>query len=202
MVISKPSLCRLLFLTVFCVYLQAEARAPRRRKPQNQWGVKKEFALSSPAFSNGGEIPVMYTCDSGKEGRREEQAGVSPPLQWGDPPAGTESFVIMCVDPDALGRSWVHWIVFNLPVRVRRLEAGQRISLLGGMEGKNSWGDVGYGGPCPPLKKHRYIFTIYAVNKPLKLSSDAKLPDLKRAMQGRVLAKVKLVGRYQRPKNR
>lgn len=149
--------------------------------------------LRSPAFKEGEAIPKQYTGDG---------ANVSPPLQWGEPPAATQSFALICDDADAPGGTWVHWVVYNLPAETRAVpEALPTKETLdnGGRQGKNSFGDIGYGGPAPPKgKPHRYFFKLYALNHRLELPTSATKNDLLAAMKGHVLAEGQLMGIYQR----
>ena len=153
------------------------------------------FVLQSSAFARNGDIPEEYTCD-GRD--------VSPPLRWENVPKETKSFALLCEDPDAVGgKVWVHWVLFNIPANVRDLSADVQASSIGAVEGTTSWRATKYGGPCPPLKKHRYVFTVYALNVPkLQLTTAVKRSALKRAMKEHTLGKAVLIGRYQRPKNR
>ena len=152
--------------------------------------------LSSTAFAGGGSIPSRYTCDGDD---------VSPPLAWGDPPRGAQSFALVVDDPDAPDpkapkRVYVHWVLYNIPPETSGLAEAIRPADLpaGTLEGLNDWGRTGYGGPCPPIGRHRYFHKLYAL--------DAVVPDLKRptkaqlltAMKGHVLAETALVGTYQR----
>jgi Raf kinase inhibitor-like YbhB/YbcL family protein len=146
--------------------------------------------LESTAFVEGGPIPRVYTCDS---------KDVSPPLSWTGAPEGTKSFALICDDPDS-SKTWVHWVIFDLPAAAASLPEGvppdQRTA--GGTQGTNDFRKIGYGGPCPPSGTHRYFFKLYALDRELKLSSDATKADVERAMQGHVLAESALMGRYAR----
>ncbi len=150
------------------------------------------FALRSPAFGEGGTIPRRFTCDG---------ADVSPPLSWDDPPAGTQSFALVVDDPDAPVGTWVHWVVYGIPAHARGLPegvpTGERLP-TGGVHGKNSWGRLGYGGPCPPGGTHRYFFRLYALSTPPDLEPGATREELLRAMEGRIVGEAALVGRYGR----
>ena len=152
--------------------------------------------LSSQAFSHNELIPTLYTCDA---------SDISPPLSWEGLPAGTQSLVLIVDDPDApdpkaLKMTWVHWVLYNIPPATDGLaENIGAVGLPAGtLEGHNNWGRTGYGGPCPPIGRHRYFFKLYAL--------DITLPDLGRvgkdevlqAMQGHVLGQAELVGTYQR----
>ena len=165
------------------------------KKERERLKTDKPFILSSRTFAPGGDVPSLYTCD-GKD--------ISPPLQWENPPLGTQSFVLICHDPDAFGGRWVHWIVFNIPPATRSLEQQINVTSINAQLGTNSWREAAYGGPCPPLKKHRYIFTVYALDKPT-LGVVSKKPNYKqvmRAMSGHIINKTTLIGMYQRMRNK
>jgi Raf kinase inhibitor-like YbhB/YbcL family protein len=151
------------------------------------------FELHSPAFSPGGEIPVMHTCDG---------LDVSPPLGWSDPPANTKSLALVVDDPDAPAGTWVHWALYGMPATLRALREGVATgnTVAGiGTQGLNDFRKVGYGGPCPPRgPAHRYVFTLYALDVELRLPARRTKTDLVKAMAGHVLAQAELVGRYKR----
>jgi Raf kinase inhibitor-like YbhB/YbcL family protein len=150
------------------------------------------FELTSAAFAAGEPIPPKYTCDGDD---------VSPPLEWSEPPAGTQSFALICDDPDAPVGTWVHWVLFNLPAGARALpEAVPADADLpdGSRHGNNSWPRLGYGGPCPPSGTHRYFFKLYALDTALDLAAGASKKELLGAMEGHVLAQAELMGTYSR----
>ena len=151
------------------------------------------MTIESSDFSNGGDIPRSFTCDGQDR---------SPALSWSGAPEGTESFALITDDPDAPAGTWVHWVIFNLPAKTRSLAGGQerREQLSdGSKQGRNDFRKIGYGGPCPPPgKPHRYFFKLYALNAELTLSDGATKADVERAMEGKILAKAELVGRYKR----
>jgi Raf kinase inhibitor-like YbhB/YbcL family protein len=156
-------------------------------------GVRVTFNLTSPAFKDGETIPKTYTC----EGR-----DVSPPLHWTVPPAGTRSYVLIADDPDAPAGTWVHWVIYNLPLDLRGLSEAvpaEEQVLDGALQGLNDFKRVGYGGPCPPPGiSHRYYFTLYALDAVLDLKPrETKAPVL-RACKGHVLAEARLMGRFSR----
>lgn len=154
--------------------------------------VEGRFVLSSSAFIHQGDIPEMYTCD-GKD--------ISPELQWANAPAETKSYVIVFHDPDALGGPWNHWVVINIPGNHDHIDQQVDVGAIGATICTNSWEEQKYSGPCPPLKEHRYIFTIYALDIPkLPLKQDARRKQVVAAMQGHILAQAELMGRYQRLK--
>ena len=146
------------------------------------------FELTSSAFSGGQQIPAKYTCDG---------EDISPPLQWSEPPAGTQSLALIMDDPDAPVGTWDHWLLFNLPASSRSLpeQAGMP---AGSAAGKNSWGRTGYGGPCPPRGTHRYFFKLYALDTTLALPAGTNKSQLLQAMAGHILAQTELMGTYSR----
>lgn len=152
--------------------------------------------LRSAAFVHQGEIPRKHTCDG------EDH---SPPLAWSDMPAGTKSLALIVDDPDAPDpkapkRVYVHWVLYNIPPDGSGLAGAIRTANppAGTLEGRNDWGRTGYGGPCPPIGRHRYFHKLYAL--------DTVLPDLRQptkaqllaAMAGHILGETELVGTYQR----
>ena len=151
------------------------------------------LVVSSSAFQEGGEIPTKYTC---------EGQDVSPALTWSEPPAETRSFTLIVDDPDAPVGVFTHWVLFNLPADSRGLpEAVPTQAQLpdGSLQGKNDFGKIGYGGPCPPPgRPHRYQFTLYALDQTLDLKAGASKKQVLDAMQGHILAQGRLTGTYQR----
>jgi hypothetical protein len=149
------------------------------------------FGLTSTAFVHGDTIPKKYSCDG---------EDVSPPLQWSDPPPGTQSFALIVDDPDARG-TWDHWLIFNLPAGTLILpEAVPTEGDLpdGSKQGHNSWQKLGYGGPCPPRGPHRYYFKLYALDTVIDLTAGATKEKLLQAIEGRILAQTELMGKYTR----
>jgi len=169
-----------------------------RPYPQASHSLRKETSMtirvSSPAFQEGQPIPTKFTCDGPDN---------SPALEWGDLPLGTKSLALIADDPDAPGRTWVHWVCYDLPPQTRSLPQGVRPTETfegGAKQGRNDFGRLGYGGPCPPPgKAHRYFFKVYALDTVLGLTSGATKQELLRAMTGHVLAEGQLMGTYQRP---
>lgn len=154
------------------------------------------MTIESPSFAHDHAIPARHTCDG---------PDVSPPLAWAGVPPGAKSLALIVDDPDAPDpaspkMTWVHWVLYNIPPDVAGLKEGGAIKdrPAGTLQGTNDWQRAGYGGPCPPIGRHRYFFKLYAL--------DTVLPDLKhptkaaleKAMQGHVLARSELVGLYQR----
>ncbi len=151
------------------------------------------FELTSGTFKEGELIPKKHTC---------EGDDLSPPLRWNHPPVGTRSFALIADDPDAPGGTWVHWVIFNIPIDVRGLAEGLPATDTlpnDAQQGLTSFKRVGYGGPCPPPgAPHRYYFTLYALNRELPLKSRATKAQVVDAMKGHVLAEVRLMGRFGR----
>ncbi len=141
--------------------------------------------LSSPAFSENGKIPKQYTCD-GENG--------SPPLAIADVPQGAVSLALIADDPDAPAGTWAHWVAWNIDPGTREIKAG--VPPTGAVQGVNSFGKSGYGGPCPPSGSHRYFFKLYALDTALALDPKAKKADLEKAMKGHVLGEAQAMGRY------
>ncbi len=151
--------------------------------------------VTSSAFRAGEVIPSKYSC---------EGADVSPPLQWNGVPAGAISLALICDDPDAPVGTWVHWVLYSLPITVSNLPesvpASETLS-SGAKQGINDFRRVGYGGPCPPPgKAHRYYFKLYALDVELALKPRATKQELLRSMDGHILAEAQLMGTYKRKK--
>ena len=151
------------------------------------------FTIASSAFGDDGNIPIEFTCDGDDR---------SPALDWTDPPSDTKSFALVMDDPDAPGRTWVHWVLFNLPPRECGLPDGVSDTPTlpsGARQGTNDFGRLGYGGPCPPAgPAHRYYFRLYALDAIIDLPPGATRRALDAATRGHVLATAELTGRYQR----
>ena len=150
--------------------------------------------IVSSAFRDEGEIPTKHTC---------EGEDVSPALQWSCVPEGTQSLALIVDDPDAPDPNaprmiWAHWVLFNLPPDGRGLE--ERVQKLppGTCEGLNDWKRTGWGGPCPPIGRHRYFFRLYSLDCQLEGLGTPTRAQLDRAMQGHVLAEATLMGTYQK----
>jgi Raf kinase inhibitor-like YbhB/YbcL family protein len=156
------------------------------------------MTISSAVFRHESAIPGRYTC---------EGDDVSPPLAFGDVPANAQSLALIVDDPDAPDpaapkRIWVHWVLYNLPPTTKELPEGIRANALpaGTHEGKNDWGNTGYGGPCPPIGRHRYFFKLYALDTTLSDLAQPSKATVEKAMQGHVVAQATLMGTYQKAK--
>ncbi|MFN7147144.1 MAG: YbhB/YbcL family Raf kinase inhibitor-like protein [Myxococcota bacterium] len=153
--------------------------------------VLADLALTSTAFPHRGTIPSRYTC---------EGADVSPPLAWDEPPDATRSFALVVEDPDAPGKVWVHWLLWDLAASTRSLREDLPPNEPDVQQGRNDFGNRGYGGPCPPKGHgaHRYVFRLYALDTQLNLAPGSSRRELDAAMKGHVLATGELVGHYHR----
>ena len=152
------------------------------------------MTLTSPAFKQNGQIPSKYTC---------EGDDISPPLAWEGVPEGTKSLVLIIDDPDAPDpkapqRVWVHWVIYNIPAVTKGLpeNAGKAGLPQGVTLGLNDFTKTAYGGPCPPIGRHRYFHKLYALDTTLDLRKATK-PEIEHAMKGHVLASSELIGTYQ-----
>lgn len=146
------------------------------------------LTVTSTAFKEGGMIPGKYTCDD---------RDLSPQIAWSGVPAGAKTVALICDDPDAPAGTWVHWVVFNIPVTVKELAEGASLP-AGAKQGINDFRKLSYGGPCPPGGTHRYFFKVYALDAVLALKEGAAKGELLKAMEGHVLAQGQLMGKYKR----
>ena len=149
--------------------------------------------LTSSSFQAEGNIPSQFTCE-GKD--------ISPELTWKSAPSGTKSFALILHDPDApRSGGFTHWVVYNLPADVTHIAQGAPNTEKlpgGGVQGRNDFGQIGYGGPCPPSGTHRYYFYLYALDTELNLQPGSTKEDVEKAMKGHVLEKTELMGRYKK----
>ena len=180
----------LLLVAIVSQSVRVLAQSTPAAKPQSTQG----FQLTSTAFEPDGAIPVKYACNG---------ANVSPGLSWTEPPAGTQSFVLIVDDPDAATATpAVHWLVYAIPAMQRGLQEGtlKKGTLPNAVkQGKNSAGKVGYGGPCPdPGKVHHYFFKLYALDYTPDLKGKEKIADVEAVIRDHVLGTAELIGRFQR----
>lgn len=154
------------------------------------------LTLTSAAFQDGNPMPRRYTC---------EGEDLSPPLAWSGAPEATRSFALIVEDPDAPDPAapthiWTHWVVYDIPASARALPAGQDGNTLpdGALLGMNDWRRARYGGPCPPVGRHRYIHRLFALDCRLESLRAPTRAQLLRAMQGRILAEAQLIATYQK----
>jgi Raf kinase inhibitor-like YbhB/YbcL family protein len=184
--------------SILVILLPSCGRSPSTESllPRKDPG-RMTILIESPAFTSGGTIPKLYTCD-GKD--------VSPPLTWSGIPENARSLTLICEDPDAPRGTWTHWVIFDLPASVKGLGEGvpaqERVTVAAGgetaLQGKNDFGKTGYGGPCPPGGSHRYIFRIYALDTELGLGPKTTRQDLLRSIKDHILAEGELMGSYSR----
>ncbi|NOY25483.1 MAG: YbhB/YbcL family Raf kinase inhibitor-like protein [Oligoflexia bacterium] len=179
-----------------CLVLLAGAALPSAaaQTPSSSSLERSVMHLQSTAFGPGDEIPAEHTCQG---------ANISPPLAWSDLPAGTKSLVLIIDDPDAPDpaapkMTWVHWVLYDIPPDTTSL--AQAVSTLppGTRQGTNSWGRTGYGGPCPPIGRHRYFHKLFALDAVLGDLGDPDVDALMAAARSHILGNVELVGTYQK----
>lgn len=152
------------------------------------------FSITSSAFAPGREIPKRHTCQG---------EDVSPPLAWSGAPHGTRSLALImddpdAPDPDAPKMTWVHWVLYNIPPAAMHLPDAAKDLPVGTFDGKNDWKRTGYGGPCPPVGRHRYFFKLYALDLVLPDLRAPTKAQLKAAMAGHILGTAELIGTYQK----
>ncbi len=151
-----------------------------------------KLELTSSAFKENQMIPSKYTCDG---------INISPPLSWIGTPNGTKSWALICDDPDAPAKTWVHWVIYNINSSISQLteHLPMKDTLQNGaFQGINDFGHYGYGGPCPPSGTHHYRFTLYAVDAKLNLKAGASKAQLLKALDGHIIAETKLTALYKR----
>ena len=169
------------------------ASVPPTATPSPTASNTSTFKLMSSAFQPAGTIPRKYTCDG---------ENVSPPLTWTNPPANTKSLALIVDDPDAPGKTWVHWIVYDVPPNLNSLNenVASTIELAGtARQGTNDFKAIGYGGPCPPNGVHRYFFKLYALDAATGLKNPgATVDELMKQIQGHTLQQTELMGTYKR----
>ncbi len=153
------------------------------------------LSIKSSAFDNGAEIPARYTC-KGED--------VSPPLNWQGVPEAARSVVLIIDDPDAPDPAapkmvWVHWVLYNIPADINSLAEHITFTTLpsGAIEGINDWQRPGYGGPCPPIGRHRYFHKLYALDMVLEGLNKPSKANVEAAMQGHIIAQAELIGTFQ-----
>jgi Raf kinase inhibitor-like YbhB/YbcL family protein len=181
-------LCWIVGMCVLLCSVPGSSLAETQAKGEDAMTIQ----ITSTAFDEGGLIPPQYTCDGDD---------ISPPLAWTSIPEGTQSLALICDDPDAPMGTWVHWVLYNLPADVADLP--ERVPTTktlknGAQQGKNDFGKIGYGGPCPPDGTHRYYFKLYALDTVLDAKPGLTKKALLKAMQGHIVAEGQLMGTYRR----
>jgi Raf kinase inhibitor-like YbhB/YbcL family protein len=157
----------------------------------HEGGATMTLRLTSSSFEHEKDIPTRHTC---------EGADISPPLAWSGAPAGTQSFALIVDDPDAPDprapkKTWVHWVVYDIPANVSSLAEGAALP-QGARDGRNDWKVTGFRGPCPPIGRHRYFHKLYALDVKLHDLTDPDKPALEAAMKGHILGEATLIGTY------
>lgn len=146
--------------------------------------------IKSEAFENGGIIPSKYTCDG---------ENIIPPLVFSDVPDAAKSLVLIMDDPDSPVGTWTHWTAWNINQKIKGIPEGMVPE--GVMEGKTTFGDIGYGGPCPGKGRHRYFFKLYALNTELKLPPGSQKEELIEAIKGRIIDEAEMFATYEKKRN-
>lgn len=158
--------------------------------------AKSKLRMKSTSFQDGHMIPDKYTCKG---------ENISPELSWKAPPAGTKFFILICEDPDASQRSWVHWVIYDIPAKMDSLNnvfellegfPRQEKTTTGIYQGLNDFNRIGYDGPCPPSGIHQYFFKLYALDAPVKLPAGAFKSQVLKAMENHILAQTQIMGLY------
>ena len=185
-----PECAPVVRMALMCAFVAAAIVLPQ------QGEATDKVMLNSSAFEPNGPIPAKYTC---------EGEDVSPALSWSSVPSGTKSLALIVDDPDAPDpaapkMTWVHWVLYDVPPSAQGLPEAAGVNSLprGTREGLNDWKRKGYGGPCPPIGRHRYFFKLYALDTDLGDLGEPTKARLKKAMAGHILGEVQLVGTYQK----
>jgi len=183
------AIAALMMFAVACARPTATSNPPGAQPGQS---ATPRVKLASSAFNEGQPIPRQYTCDG---------INISPPLEWSGLPKSAKTIAIIADDPDAPAGTWVHWVIYNLPAdtmgMVENLPATEDVK-GGGLQGKNDFEKLGYGGPCPPSGTHRYFFKIYALDGELSLKAGATKSEVEKASEGHIVGQAQLMGTYRR----
>lgn len=184
----------ILLPVIFSLCVGGKTEGKQEKWSESKKGGKTEMEIKSPAFGNGERIPKKYTC---------EGEDISPPLSWSGVPAEAKSLVLIVDDPDAPIGTFTHWVVYDIPVSQTGLpENFEKKGEVGAIkQGRNDFGRVGWGGPCPPPGHgtHRYFFKLYAISKEkLRLPPGARKSDVMKAIEGSVVAQAEFYGTYSR----
>lgn len=150
--------------------------------------------IKSSSFGSNEYIPAKYSCDA---------ENISPSIEWNKGPEATKSYVLICDDPDAPSKIWVHWVLFNIPSSVTKLDENIPIgknAIGNAVQGTNDSGDMGYSGPCPPSGIHHYHFRVYALDCSLSLDPGTSRSDVDVAIKNHILAQGEIIGLYKREK--
>lgn len=188
---SKNRLLTQIIIAIFSVFYSTVLLSAPGEK-------KMPLIIKSVDFKQMGEIPELFTCDG---------QNLSPELNWSGVPENAKSLVLIVDDPDAPDPAapkltWVHWLLYNIPVTATQLPKAVNAAALpqGTRQGKNDWKKTGYGGPCPPIGRHRYFHKLYALDIVLPDLHEPTKAELEKAMSGHIIEKTELIGTYQRKK--
>ncbi len=194
-ILKRTNTAAIVFISILtCSCARQSPSVPSQATPQpiaTRKAATPQITVTSTAFKEGQPIPRQYTCQG---------INISPPLEW-TPTPQSKTIAILGNDPDARDGEWTHWLVYNLPAATMGLienMPSQTKVVGGGMQGKNDFGKIGYGGPCPPSGTHRYYFKVYALDTELTLKPAATKDELLKAMEGHILAQGQLMGTYSR----
>ena len=179
---------RVIFIIVILGSIFFILTSRKEKVSEERPNLSNMMKLTSSLFENMGLIPSTYTCDG---------ADINPPLSITGVPEGAKSLVLILDDPDAPAGIWTHWVVFNIPPDTKEIKEGVEPT---GSQGLTSSKKIGYGGPCPPDREHRYYFKLFALDTKLNLKEGASKKDVEKAMEGHILANTELIGRYNRPR--
>jgi Raf kinase inhibitor-like YbhB/YbcL family protein len=184
----------LLFFFLFAIAYADDGGNPSQKEDDKMPIEKKAgtLELKSDSFNAGESIPEKHTCDG---------LNISPQLSWSGVPGSTKELVVIVDDPDAPAGDWVHWVLYGLPPDTTYLAENfsKTDTAAGARQGKNDFGKIGYGGPCPPRgSTHRYFFKLYAINHALDLKPGATKAEIEKAIAGHILAQGELMGKYKR----
>lgn len=183
---------KLIFPIIFLVIIVVSAcnveteKEKIAEKPMEIVGGVVKMKLTSPEFEHNSAMPSEYTCDG---------ANIIPELNIEEIPENAKSLALIMDDPDAPAGTWVHWVVWNIPLDTKTIQKGIEPQ---GVQGTTSFGKPGYGGPCPPSGTHRYFFKLYALDTTLDLKEGSTKEELEQAMDGHIMEKTELMGTYKR----
>jgi len=184
----------IVLLMIFAVACTKQPAASTQNPPTTQTpsATTAAIKLTSSAFTEGQSIPRQYSCNG---------INISPSLEWSGIPKSAKTLAIITDDPDAPAGTWVHWVVYNLPAdtmgMIENVPATEDLK-GGGLQGKNDFEKIGYGGPCPPSGTHRYFFKLYALDNELPLKAGATKAEVEKAMDGHIQAQAQLMGTYRK----
>ena len=187
-------LARVLYITLLTLVfiVPSSGAADKQSSSQKEGSGMAKIVITSNAFLEGETIPKKFTCDG---------EDISPQLSWSGIPDGAKELVLVCEDPDAPSSNWIHWVLYGLSPDKSGLaeNVAKKETAAGAKQGKNDFGKIGYGGPCPPRgPAHRYFFRLYAIDVNLSLKPGATKKELTKGIDGHIVAHGELMGKYAR----